>query len=75
MEVEVPKYNIQGLINVLTWSNGVCGEKGKRGGPVWAQMVCPNVFLSLKQPLDLGFEFASVFQKHKMRIEFELYLS
>jgi hypothetical protein len=29
MEVEVPKYNFQGLINALTWSNGFCGERGK----------------------------------------------
>ena len=29
-----PKYNFQGLINALTWSNGFCGERGKRGGMV-----------------------------------------
>ena len=29
-----PKYKFQGLINALTWSNGFCGERGKRGGMV-----------------------------------------
>ena len=37
MEVEVPKYNFQGLINALTWSNGFCVERGKRGGLVGRQ--------------------------------------
>ena len=34
MKVKVPKYIIQGLHNPLTWSTGVCGERGKRGGMV-----------------------------------------
>jgi hypothetical protein len=29
-----PKYKFLGLINALTWSNGFCVERGKRGGPV-----------------------------------------
>ena len=29
-----PKYIFQGLINALTWSNGFCDERGKRGGMV-----------------------------------------
>jgi hypothetical protein len=29
-----PKYNFQSLLNALTWSNGFCGERGKRGGMV-----------------------------------------
>ena len=29
-----PNYNFQGLINALTWSNGFCDERGKRGGMV-----------------------------------------
>ena len=34
-----PKYNFQGLINALTWSNGFCSERGKRGGLVRKDMV------------------------------------
>jgi hypothetical protein len=34
MEVEIPKYDFEGLINAQTWSNGFCGERGKRGGLV-----------------------------------------
>ena len=29
-----PKYNIQDLINALSWSNRFCGERGKRCGLV-----------------------------------------
>jgi hypothetical protein len=28
------KYNFQCLINALTWSNGLCGERGTSGGLV-----------------------------------------
>ena len=34
MEVESPEYDLEGLINALTWCNGFCGERGKRGGMV-----------------------------------------
>ena len=29
-----PKYNFQGIINALTWSNGFCCERGKGGSLV-----------------------------------------
>jgi hypothetical protein len=29
-----PKYIFQGKINALTWSNGFCCDRGKRGGLV-----------------------------------------
>ena len=29
-----PKYNFRGKINALTWSNGFCSERGKKGGLV-----------------------------------------
>ena len=29
-----PKYDFQGLINALTWSNMFCRERGRRGGMV-----------------------------------------
>jgi hypothetical protein len=34
MKVEVPKIQFSKLINELTWSNGFCGEGGKRSGLV-----------------------------------------
>jgi len=34
MEVEVPIIHFQGLIIALTWSNGFCDERGKKGGMV-----------------------------------------
>jgi hypothetical protein len=27
-----PEYDLEGLINALTWCNRFCGERGKRGG-------------------------------------------
>jgi hypothetical protein len=51
MEVKVPIIHFQGLIIALTWSNGFCGERGKKGGMVgkgkgpWQKKISYNKFL------------------------------
>ena len=40
-----PKYKFQGPLNTLSWSNGFCGERGKRGGLVGKGKGPINIFL------------------------------
>ena len=56
-----PKYNFQGLINAMTWSNMLCGERGKRDGMLgkgkgpWQR----NAIIIFFNEISLGFIYNS----------------